>query len=995
MAIFSKRDSLSVFLMVLGSAGVCAQTFTIDGVTYSGNVEQKTCFIQAAEPSVVSIAIPQSVSYNSVDYQVISIGFGAFTDCAALESITIPASVTAIGNNAFNGCSGLASLTIADSAEPVTIGYAHDYTSGLDRGLFSECPLQTIYLGRNVTNNTHRFATFSGNDELTSLTISDQVTEISAFMFSGCSALESVTLPESVKSVGASAFSGCSALKSVTLPAGLESLGESAFFRCSALMSMNLPASLSEVPASAFAECASLETIALPATITTIGDGAFSGCSLLTGLSLPQGLTDLGSNVFSNCSALKSIAVPAAVSRIELAAFSDCTNLTSVELPEAVNFIGALAFSGCSSLSSITIPAAVTSIGHGAFTGCSSLKKLTALSGPETLELGFNTSALPALFGETPLEEVYLGRNVSYPADSRPFKGISTLKRLTIGAGMTTLDGTMFDSCRALTQLTFEDGDNELSSGSEGFADCPIATINLGRNFSLTDGRSPFSGMKALNKLNITTSASEICAELFRECPALTWLSVPVTVKNIDGGAFADCAILEGISFEDGNEPIVISAEGAFSGSPIKSIYLGRNLSAEIAPFSGLNLFKHITIGPGVTSIAPRVFRGCPALSKVTIEQGSDPLTIEEPVEEDTENTVKTLEIARNILGCGFRNFYNLSSVTVYDGISVIGANLFEGCTAMKSISLPESVISIGNYAFANCNALKKVNLPSSLSVIGLGAFSGCRALSSITLPASLTSISNETFAGCSTLPAIEIPATITSIGDAAFAECNQLNDVVIPESVASIGNGAFADCPNLTRLTIADSTEPISIQTSAFRFDKLQPADDSALKEIDLGRSVSFEEKSPFAELNNLTSVTVGTSVETLNASLFQTCANLAKVKLGSGLKTIEELVFLGCGALRSVRSEALTPPSAVQTAFPDDTYRFGTLYVADEAMQIYQTTTPWDLFRQLSSEPESGIEAIKANKESEIYDLRGIKLNAKPGRGIYIRNGKKTIIH
>ncbi|MDE6535535.1 MAG: leucine-rich repeat domain-containing protein [Muribaculaceae bacterium] len=965
MATFSKRISFSVLLMALGAAWTSAQTFSLDGVTYSGNAEQKTCFVQGADPALVSISIPQHVNYNSIEYQVVSINFGAFADCSALETISIPASVSSIGNNAFNGCVSLSSLTIADASQPISVGYSHDYTSGIDRGLFSECPLRTLYLGRNVTNNTHRYATFSGNDELTSLTIGDQVTEITASMFSGCSALEAVSIPESVQSIGSSAFSGCSSLKSVELPSSLRAIGPSALFNCSSLTSIALPASISAIEESLLSGCAALTKITLPEKITAIGANAFSGCAALTEITLPQSVTTLGSNAFSNCSSLKSIVIPPSVSRIEMASFSDCSALSKVELPASVNFIGALAFSGCKSLPAITIPAAVTSIGNGAFSGCSSIAKLTLSSGPETLDCGFNTSTLLPLFAEAPLEELYIGRNLSYPADAKPFTGLPSLKKLTVSADVSVLDGTIFDSCSSLTSLTIEDGNSEISTGAEGFANCPISTINLGRNVALTDARSPFNGMASLKKLTITDGATEICENLFRECPALTWVSFPANIMNVYGGAFADCASLEGLSFEDGSDPIVISAEGAFSGSPIKSIYLGRNLSAEIAPFSGLNQFKHLTIGSGVSSIAPRVFRGCPNLTKLTIEQGSDPLNIEEPVEEDVENTIKTLSIARNITGCGFRNSYNLTSVTVYDGITTIGPSLFEGCNALKTISFPASVVSIGNKAFADCSSLNSIELPSSLSAIDEAAFLGCSALASIQLPSSLTSITNASFARCSSLSAIEIPGSVTLIGQ-----------------------NAFSDCPALTSLTIADSSEPITIDHSAFRFDNIQPQNECPLQDIYLGREMLFSGESPFYEINNLKSVTIGNPVETLSASLFRNCPNLAKVKFGTGLKTIEDFVFHGCVSLRSVRAESMTPPSAFQTSFPDDTYRFGTLYVADEAMPLYQTTAPWDLFRQLSSEPESGIQSIKADSDAPIYDLRGIKLPSKSTSAPYIQN-------
>ena len=47
--------------------------------------------------NVGMVEIPSTVTYNGVEYEVTSIGDNAFTNCTALTSLTIPASVTSIG----------------------------------------------------------------------------------------------------------------------------------------------------------------------------------------------------------------------------------------------------------------------------------------------------------------------------------------------------------------------------------------------------------------------------------------------------------------------------------------------------------------------------------------------------------------------------------------------------------------------------------------------------------------------------------------------------------------------------------------------------------------------------------------------------------------------------------------------------------------------------------------------------------------------------------
>lgn len=47
--------------------------------------------------------------------QVASIGFGAFSNCFALQTLTIPDSVTAIGSHAFPSCISLTAVHIPDT----------------------------------------------------------------------------------------------------------------------------------------------------------------------------------------------------------------------------------------------------------------------------------------------------------------------------------------------------------------------------------------------------------------------------------------------------------------------------------------------------------------------------------------------------------------------------------------------------------------------------------------------------------------------------------------------------------------------------------------------------------------------------------------------------------------------------------------------------------------------------------------------------------------
>lgn len=68
-----------------------------------------------------------------------------------LESITIPSSVKNIGYQAFFGCTNLKEVIIEDGDEALELSYNKDGGPALfGEGLFYDCPLENVYIGRNL-----------------------------------------------------------------------------------------------------------------------------------------------------------------------------------------------------------------------------------------------------------------------------------------------------------------------------------------------------------------------------------------------------------------------------------------------------------------------------------------------------------------------------------------------------------------------------------------------------------------------------------------------------------------------------------------------------------------------------------------------------------------------------------------------------------------------------------------------------------------------------
>ena len=169
------------------------------------STQERTCRVSNGGPSCYSgvVRIPEKVSCNSVEFQVVGIEDNAFSMCYDLTSVEIPKTVTTIGQGAFSNCRRLTSVTIPSGVSMICAS------------AFSGCTsLTSITIPDGVTCIV-RYA-FEGCTGLTSMTIPDNVTSIDYYAFKGCTGLTSVTIGKSVQEMYDYAFDGCTALKEVT-----------------------------------------------------------------------------------------------------------------------------------------------------------------------------------------------------------------------------------------------------------------------------------------------------------------------------------------------------------------------------------------------------------------------------------------------------------------------------------------------------------------------------------------------------------------------------------------------------------------------------------------------------------------------------------------------------------------------------------------------------------------------------------------------------------
>ena len=240
----------SLFMAILAATYLWAYDFEAGGLFY--NVISDTIPYTAEVTNhpgfpyeIASATIPEKVNYCDITYVVKRIGAGAFEDCYALTSVTIPNSITSIESFAFKNCQSLNSINIPQSVvfiKPTAFsnsGIYNDESNWEDSVLYiGDCLIQAkrgltgSYIVKEGTRLIINEA-FAGSN-LTDITIPNTVTDIGVGAFQ-YSALTSIIIPNGVTKIWAGAFHHCTSLKSVTLPNSITQIQRDAFRDCTAL----------------------------------------------------------------------------------------------------------------------------------------------------------------------------------------------------------------------------------------------------------------------------------------------------------------------------------------------------------------------------------------------------------------------------------------------------------------------------------------------------------------------------------------------------------------------------------------------------------------------------------------------------------------------------------------------------------------------------------------------------------------------------------------
>ena len=692
--------------------------------------------------------------------------------------------------------------------------------------------------------------------------------------------------------------------------------------------------------------------------------GGFRGCSNLNSIVLPCTAKIINSSAFEECASLKTLVIPNSVMYIGQRSFAECTGLTSIEIPNSVIELGRIERDN------------VTEVGGGTFENCSNLS---------TVVLSQNLIIL----------------------DVDIFKGCTSLSSLNIPKSVRWILNNIASGCDNLTSILVEEGNPVYNSRNNCNAIIETETNTL------------IAGCKNTVIPNTVTS---IGSGAFVGCSGLTSITIQKTVTNIGSGAFAGCSGLTSISVESGNtkydsrnncNAIIETETNTLIAGCMNTIIPNSVTTIGEGAFSGCGLTS-LTIPNSVTSIGGGAFYGCRTLTSVIIP-----------------NSVTSI---------GPLAFMNsgLTSVTIPNSVNTIEYQLFLGCEHLTSVSIPNSVTTIGEFAFWN-SGLTSVTIPNSVTIIGVEAFYGCSGLTSVIIPNSVITIGDGAFELCG-LTSVTIPNSVTTIGAGAFSFCRALTEVrsmitepfeIDPYCWAEYGVSTY-EFPLYVPVGTKEKYE------STPGWNKFKNIVEMGLDPVDQGETIDFgNEIDENTDLNGtvVDNVLVNISNENGGYDPVEGCIVVntptddssinGKDIFGDDFKeNYTGIVFKVAPGSGSIKVEAQTTGNMVlkvkigeglpitmelegklKVTFPYDVseetlvYIYGGLSSAGaKATGARLAPSATDLLKiygfEIVSDP-SGIDAIENGQQADapVYNLNGQRVNT-PGKGIYIKNGRKVIM-
>ena len=297
--------------------------------------------------------------------------------------------------------------------------------------------------------------------------------------------------------------------------------------------------------------------------VSTIGSKAFSNNTVIESVIIPQSVKNIYSYAFQYCKKLKSVVIYNGISGISEGTFQYCSSLVNVTIPDSVTYLGRYAFDTCSSLKRIDLPADLSSISPFCFQ-MSGLESIVIPDRVVTLGRGtfYKCTSLKNVILSDKLVEIKSQEYYSYsPYESSPigaFEECSSLESISIPASLKSVKYDSFTGCNNLKRVYIDDltawfnisfSTVSYYTPSSSYQEYIYGQVRTGTN-PLFNGALLYLDEVPLYNIEIPDGITVINSHSLVGC-GMESVTIPHSVKTINGGAFQNCKNLIAVTLPD------------------------------------------------------------------------------------------------------------------------------------------------------------------------------------------------------------------------------------------------------------------------------------------------------------------------------------------------------------------------------------------------------------------------------------------------------------
>ena len=640
------------------------------------------------------LQIKKAVVNKGITY----VGTCAFTDCAELTSVSLPAGLQTMGASVFKDCTSLTSVTIPDGVTFISGDFFRGCTS-----------LKSVTLPDSLRNAGG--CTFKDCASLTSVRLPANLRDITWWMFKDCTSLTSVTIPRGTVEVKKEAFDGCTSLKNVTFT------GSAADWKGVTIRPGNTALT------SAAIKCTGSTVLTAP-TLTlsvskkgqpTLKWSAVSGAAGYQLWCSYDGGDDYGPSyrwLANNDKIATSYTVPADTLKKGRTYTYKVRAVTSSGAVSSFSKEVTFTYNPAASLAAPTVTAGIDDQGYPALTW-PAVPDAARYEVYRAASEDGNFAQLAAVTSNSYTNSAVLTDGAAYyykvraldsDGEAGPFSDVVSV--IYTARPALVASGKCGDS--ASWKL---DAEGTLTITGAG----PMADYGA-------YGPWYIAHLTDIKKVVVQEGVTTIGDHAFANLSYVTSVTIPSSITSIGAHAFEKCRLGGAVTLPEGLTTI---GSSAFSGSYMDSLTLPESLrTIGNSAFLYCSL-RELTIPDGVTSIGTGAFYNA---SLISVKLPASGVTLGDSLFQECEK---------------------LTEVTLPADLTVIGPSMFENCGSLKNVTIPSGVTHIGNAAFAACEALPEIRLPDGMEALGSEAFVGCRAVTKVYIPRSLTSIGEAAFRIC------------------------------------------------------------------------------------------------------------------------------------------------------------------------------------------------------------------------------------------------------